>query len=120
AHQAARAAGEQGRFWEMHDRIFRRPYLLNRSMFERYAQELGLDMERFRAVLDSGKYQDAIREDFAYGVSLAGPSGTPTVFINGRLIPGAYPYDVFRQILDEELARAAGVPPAPATAAQVP
>jgi|GEM_PF-421036 len=120
AHQAARAAGEQGRFWEMHDRIFRRPYLLNRSMFERYAQELGLDMERFRAVLDSGKYQDAIREEFAYGVSLAGPSGTPTVFINGRLITGAYPYDVFRQIIDEELARAAGAPPAPATAAQVP
>jgi protein-disulfide isomerase len=120
AHQAARAAGEQGRFWEMHDQIFRRPYLLNRSMFERYARELGLDMERFRAVLDSGKYQDAIREEFAYGVSLAGPSGTPTVFINGRLIMGAYPYDVFRQIIDEELARTAGAKPVPATAAQVP
>ncbi len=120
AHQAARAAGEQGRFWEMHDQIFRRPYLLNRSMLDRYARELGLDMERFQTAVDSGKYQDAIREEFAYGVSLAGPSGTPTVFINGRLIMGAYPYDVFRQIIDEELARIAeskkaGVPSASLT-----
>jgi protein-disulfide isomerase len=107
AHQAARAAGEQGRFWEMHDQIFRRPYLLSRDMFERYARELGLDMERFRAALDSGRFQEAIREETAYGISLAGPSGTPTVFINGRLIMGAYPYDVFRQIIDEELARVA-------------
>jgi protein-disulfide isomerase len=111
AHQAARAAGEQGRFWEMHDQIFRRPYLLGRPMFERYAQELGLDMERFRATLDSGKFEEAIREETDYGVSLAGQSGTPTIFINGRLIPGAYPYEVFRQIIDEELARAAAPDP---------
>ncbi|WP_414639369.1 DsbA family protein [Archangium sp.] len=120
AHQAARAAGEQGRFWEMHDQIFRRPYLLSRSMFERYAQELGLDMERFRATLDSGKFQDAIREEIAYGVSLAGPSGTPTVFINGRLIMGAYPYDVFRQIIDEELARIAASNPGTQSASRAP
>jgi protein-disulfide isomerase len=117
AHEAGRAAGEQGRFWEMHDRIFRRPYLLGRPTLETYARELGLDMERFRAALDSGKYQEAIREEFAYGVSLAGPSGTPTLFINGRLIPGAYPYGVLRQIIEEELARTAephrGTPTAP-------
>jgi protein-disulfide isomerase len=116
AHKAARAAGEQGHFWEMHDRIFRRPYLLGRPMLERYARELGLDMERFRAALDSEKLEQAIREESAYGISLAGPSGTPTVFVNGRLIPGAYPYGVFRMIIDEELARAAAPTPGPASA----
>jgi protein-disulfide isomerase len=120
AHQAGRAAAEQGRFWEMHDQIFRRPYLLDRATFEKYAREMGLDMERFRAALDSGKYQDAIREEFAYGVSVAGPSGTPTVFINGRLIPGAYPYGVLRQIIEEELARVAGSTPGMPSAAQTP
>ncbi|HSP77773.1 MAG TPA: thioredoxin domain-containing protein, partial [Myxococcaceae bacterium] len=113
AHQAARAAGEQGRFWEMHDAIFRRPYLLDRPTFERYARELGLDMERFRAALDSGKFQQAIREEFEYGVSLVGQSGTPTVFVNGRPVLGAYPYEVFRKLIDEELAAsAAGTPSA--------
>jgi protein-disulfide isomerase len=110
AHQAAHAAGEQGRFWEMHDAIFRRPYLLNRPAFERYARELGLDMERFRAVLDEGKYEKVIREGFEYGVSLVGQSGTPTIFVNGRPVLGAYPYGVFVQLIDEELARAAGTP----------
>ncbi|HLL06006.1 MAG TPA: thioredoxin domain-containing protein [Myxococcaceae bacterium] len=105
AHEAARAAHEQGRFWEMHDRIFKRPYVLNRTMFERYAAELGMDTDRFRRALDEGKFKAAIREETAYGVSLAGPSGTPTVFINGRLMPGAFPFESFRQVIDEERAR---------------
>jgi protein-disulfide isomerase len=107
AHEAARAAGEQGRFWEMHDLIFSRPYVLHRAMFEKYATELGLDLEKFRAALDGGKFQAAIREEIEYGVSIAGPSGTPTVFVNGRLMPGAFPFESFRQVIDEELARLA-------------
>jgi len=105
AHEAARAAGEQGRFWEMHDKIFSRPYVLNRPTFERYAAELGLDMNRFRGALDEGRFRAAIQEETAYGVSLAGPSGTPTIFINGQLMPGAFPFESFRQLIDEELAR---------------
>lgn len=120
AHQAARAAGEQGRFWEMHDLIVRRPYLLDRASLERNARELGLDMKRFSAALDSGKFQEAILEEIAYGISLSGPTGTPTIFINGRLIPGAYPYGVVRQIIDEELARAAGSQPGKASASREP
>jgi protein-disulfide isomerase len=105
AHEAARAAGEQGRFWEMQEKIFSRPYVLNRAAFEQYAAELGLDMERFLRALDTGKFQAAIREETAYGISLAGPSGTPTVFVNGRLMLGAYPFESFHQLIDEELAR---------------
>lgn len=114
AHEAARAAGEQGRFWEMHDKIFANPHVLSRAVFERYALEIGLDLSQFRGALDQGKFRDAIRDETAYGISLAGPSGTPTIFVNGRLVPGAYPFEAFREIIDEELTRiAASRPVAP-------
>lgn len=111
AHEAGRAAREQGRFWEMHDKIFGHPFNLDRPAFERYAREIGLDMSRFESALDQGKFRDAIREEASYGISLAGPSGTPTVFVNGRLLPGAYPFDAFCEIIDAELARR--LPPTP-------
>ncbi|HZI09521.1 MAG TPA: thioredoxin domain-containing protein [Myxococcus sp.] len=105
AHEAARAAGEQGRFWEMHDLLFSRPLVLHRAMYERYAAQLGLDLEKFRAALDSGKFRAAIQKEAEYGINLAGPGGTPTVFVNGRLMLGAYPFESFRQVIDAELAR---------------
>jgi protein-disulfide isomerase len=105
AHEAARAAGEQGHFWEMHDKIFSRPFAIHRAMLDKYALELGLDMDRYRSALETGKFRAAIQQDTAYGVSLAGQGGTPAVFINGRLLPGAFPFETFRQVLDEELAR---------------
>lgn len=105
AHEAARAAGEQGRFWEMHDKIFSRPFAIQRVMLDRYAAELGLDMERYRAALETGKFRAAIREETAYGISLAGQGGTPAVFINGRLLPGAFPFETFREVLDAEFER---------------
>ena len=105
AHEAARAAGEQGRFWDMHDKIVANPYLLNPAIMQRYAAELGLDQRKFQAAITQGRFRRAIQEDTEYGVSLAGPAGTPIVFINERLIPGAYPPSVFEQIIDEELAR---------------
>ncbi|WP_394832925.1 thioredoxin domain-containing protein [Pendulispora rubella] len=107
AHVAARAAAEQGRFWEMHDKIFSRPYVLGRGMLERHAASLGLDMDRFRSALDSGKFEPAVREDTDYGVSLAGPVGTPAVFVNGQLVPGALPIETFRRVIDEALQREA-------------
>ncbi len=105
AHEAARAAGEQGRFWPMHDKIVANPYLLNSATMQRYAAELGLDQKKFQDAVAQGRFRRAIREDTEYGISLAGPAGTPIVFINGRLIPGAYPLSVFQQVIDEELAR---------------
>jgi len=105
AHEAARAAGEQGRFWEMHDKIFSRPFALQRSLLERYATELGLDMDKFHTAMTDGGFQKAIREDTEYGVNLVGPSGTPAVLVNGRLLPGAFPFETFRQVIDEELER---------------
>jgi len=108
AHEAARAAGEQGRFWEMHDKIVANPYLLGAPTMERYAAELSLDLQKFRGALAQGRFRRAIQEDTEYGIGLAGPAGTPIVFVNGRLIPGAYPLAVFRQVIDEELAQLRG------------
>ena len=102
ASEAALAAHAQGKFWEMHDKLFQDPKSLTRETFEKYAQELGLNMNKFKADLDSKKFEAAVKADFAYGQSV-GRFGTPTFFINGRKVSGAMPFDNFKQIIDEEL-----------------
>jgi protein-disulfide isomerase len=105
AAAASMAAHEQGKFWEMHDKLFNQQTALNRAALEKYAQELGLDMGKFKAALDSNKYDEYISQDSAQGTQL-GASGTPTFFINGRQIVGAKPPEVFRRVIDEELKKA--------------
>ncbi|WP_240487069.1 DsbA family protein [Hyalangium minutum] len=102
---ASMAAHEQGKFWEMHDKLFANQTALDRPALEKYAQELGLDMGKFKAVLDSTKFDEYIAKDSAQGSQL-GASGTPTFFINGRVIVGAKPPEVFRRVIDEELKKA--------------
>jgi len=98
------AANEQGKFWEYHDKLFANQQALDRSSLERYAQEVGLDMGRFRSALDSNKFEAQISADAAEGSRL-GASGTPTFYINGRQLVGAQPYASFKQIIDEELSK---------------
>jgi protein-disulfide isomerase len=105
AATASMAAHEQGKFWEMHDKLFANQTALDRPALEKYAQELGLDMRKFKAVLDSNKYEEYIAKDSTQGTQL-GASGTPTFFINGRQIVGAKPPEVFRKMIDEELKKA--------------
>src|SRR5258706_7420855 len=82
AAEAAMAAHEQGKFWEMHDKLFANQGSLDRATYEKYAQELGLDMGRFKAALDSGKEKAAINADVTYANGLPGGGmGTPTFFI---------------------------------------
>jgi protein-disulfide isomerase len=107
AAQAAMAAGAQGKFWEMHDKLFANQSALDRPSLEKYAQELGLNMAKFKADLDSNKYKDVIEAEQKEGTAV-GVTGTPAVFINGRKIAGAYPWDMFKKIADEELAKKAG------------
>jgi protein-disulfide isomerase len=107
AAEAAMAAGAQGKFWEMHDKLFGNQQQLDRATYEKYAQELGLDMGRFKADLDGQKYKGQIESDTKEGQAV-GVSGTPAVFINGRKINGAYPWDTFKKIADEELAKKEG------------
>jgi protein-disulfide isomerase len=104
AHQAAAEANAQGRFWELHDRLFANQKSLQRADLEASAQSLGLDMARFRAALDSSVHKAHIDADATQAVEL-GASGTPAFFINGRFLSGAQPFDVFKTAIDEELAR---------------
>jgi protein-disulfide isomerase len=107
AREAYRQRGDAG-FWAMHDVLFENQGALDRASLEGYASTLGLDMESFRRALDSGIHRSAIELDIAVGRTL-GVSGTPSVFINGRAVVGAQPYEVFEPIIDDELGRARAV-----------
>ncbi|HET6147618.1 MAG TPA: thioredoxin domain-containing protein [Polyangia bacterium] len=107
AAEAAMAAGAQGKFWEMHDKLFANNTALDRPNLEKYAQELGLNMAKFKADLDSSKYKSVIEAETKEGQAV-GVNGTPAVFINGRKISGAYPFDTFKKITEEELAKREG------------
>ena len=86
------------------------------SDLKQHATDLGLDAQAFGACLDSGKHADEIKKSVEEGQRY-GLSGTPSFFINGRLIVGAQPYDSFAQVIDEELARTPAAPTATAAAA---
>jgi protein-disulfide isomerase len=105
AAEAAMAAHEQGKFWEYHDLLFANQKALKRPDLERFAEQVGLDMGKFRAALDSGKYTKAVDQNTADARAM-GMSGTPSFAINGRKFVGAQPLDNFKKVIDEELARA--------------
>jgi len=104
AHAAAEAAHRQGKFWPMHDRIFADQAAMSPEKYLEYAQELGLDMERFQRDLNDPAIRQRIESDSAEGASL-GVSGTPAFFVNGRFLSGAQPYPRFQALIDEELGR---------------
>jgi protein-disulfide isomerase len=106
AAEAAMAADAQGKFWPMHDLLFKHSDALDRASLEKYAATLGLDMTRFKADLDAQRYKERIENDTQEAVD-AGVKGTPAIFINGRKIAGAYPLETFQAIADAELAKAA-------------
>ena len=107
AAEAAMAADAQGKFWPMHDRLFDNNTALDRESLENYAAAIGLDLPRFRADLDAGRYKARIEADKQEGSEL-GVVGTPAVFINGRKIAGAYPFETFQKIADAELGKIEG------------
>ena len=104
AAEAAHCAGEQGKYWEMHDHMFANQRALNVPELKQYASALGLDAAKFGQCLDSGKHAAAVRAGFALGERM-GVNSTPTLYINGRPLIGAMPFENFKAIIDEELAR---------------
>jgi protein-disulfide isomerase len=106
AAEAGQCAREQGKFWEYHDRLFANQQALQTESLKKYAADTGLDTAKFGACLDTAKYSDRVQEQMGIGARL-GVSSTPTVFVNGRLVSGAQPYEVFAAVIDEELERAA-------------
>lgn len=107
---AAECAGEQGKFWEYHDKLFaaQGPLAFTRVKLTRYAQELNLSIDAFSRCLESGKYAKKVEGDTGVGQFL-GARGTPTFFINGRLLIGAHPFETFEVVIQElEKAPASG------------
>jgi protein-disulfide isomerase len=102
AAEAALAANEQGKFWQMHDKLFANQQALDRASLEKYAQDLGLDMGKFKAALDSGKFKDKVDAEDKEGAAF-GVTGTPTFFINGTRLVGAQPLEAFKAAIDKEL-----------------
>jgi len=105
ASEAAHCAGDQGRYWEYHDRLFANQQALQVEALKKHAVELGLDSSAFDSCLDSGKYADRVRAGLQAGAQL-GVGSTPSVFINGRLVSGAQPFEAFQAIVEDELQRA--------------
>lgn len=106
AAEAGACADDQGRFWEMHDRMFAANGKLDVAELKAYATELGLDAPRFASCLDEGQRASRWQAGKALAESY-GISGTPAFFINGRFVSGARPFETFSDIIDDELARAA-------------
>jgi protein-disulfide isomerase len=102
AAEAGAAAAAQGKFWEMHDKMFANQQALDRASLEKYAGEIGLDVGKFKSDLDSGKFKDAVNKDVEYAKTV-NVNGTPAFFVNGHFINGAMPFENFAQIIDEEL-----------------
>jgi protein-disulfide isomerase len=102
AHEAARCAGDQGRYWAYHDVLFARQPHFERDQLVAYAIDLGLDRERFERCVDDHRFRAAVEADVAEGREL-GVRGTPTFLINGKPLVGAQPVEAFRAAVDAAL-----------------
>jgi protein-disulfide isomerase len=114
AAEATHCAREQGKYWEMHDRLFANQRQLGRDDLVKHGQELGLKMQPFEQCLANAKYADAIKKDLAEAARLQ-VTGTPTFFIgvtgpSGEMkatrMVGAQPYSAFKAAIDKLLAEA--------------
>lgn len=104
AHEAARCANEQGKFWEYHDKLFATGPKASMDDLKSYAKDVGLNLSAFEPCLSSGRYQAAVQRDIEAGAR-AGVTGTPVFFINGRMLSGAQPLESFVRLIENELAR---------------
>ena len=104
AAEAAECAGDQNMYWEYHDMLFANQDSLEIPDLKGYAKELKLKTSVFDKCLDSGAQTEEVKKDIADGAEV-GVTGTPATYINGRKIGGAYPYESFKKIIDEELAK---------------
>jgi protein-disulfide isomerase len=98
AAEASEAAAAQGRFWPMHDLLFRRQKELESADLERYADEIGLDVERFRRELEAHLHLDRVEADRSSAL-VSGATGTPTIFLDGLPYRGSFERAELRRAL---------------------
>ncbi|MFH1744737.1 MAG: thioredoxin domain-containing protein [bacterium] len=99
---AARCAGEQGLFWPMHDKLFAHQGVNSQNEIYELARSLGADEARFQNCFQENKYLTDIQNDFSDGANL-GVTGTPTWFINGQMVKGDIPYELFIKIIEDSI-----------------
>jgi protein-disulfide isomerase len=104
AAEAGLCAQDQGKFWELHDKMFANQRALQVEKLKEYAKEVGMDAGKFDACLDGGNYADKVKKDLEAGSKL-GISGTPAFLVNGIFRGGALQAEQFEQLFEEELAR---------------
>ena len=105
AAQGAECAADQGKFWEYHDKLFASagsPLAFTDAKLKGYAKELGLTGQGFDQCLDSRKHLKKVEGESAIA-ALLGARGTPAFFLNGQLIVGAQPFEIFESLIEEEL-----------------
>ena len=102
AAEAGACAADQGKFWELHDKMFSNQQKLAVDDLKGYAKSVGIDSTKFDKCLDSGEKKPQVDDDQKAGAA-AGVNGTPAFFINGIFINGAQPYEQIKQTVDREL-----------------
>jgi len=102
ASEAAQCANAQGKFWPYHEKLFANQTALSEDKLKAYAQEVGLDGQKFAECLAQKSFKAAIDQDIT-DASKVGVNGTPAFFINGRMLSGAQPFEKFKEVIDEEL-----------------
>lgn len=115
ASKAALAAGKQGKFWEMHDKLFENQQALADGLYERLAGELSLNIEQFKTDMANPEIEKQIEEDAQLGSTL-GIRGTPGFFVNGVKVSGARDISYFKNIIDRWLSQPVKAAPAPTPA----
>ncbi|HET8540709.1 MAG TPA: thioredoxin domain-containing protein [Anaeromyxobacter sp.] len=105
AAEAAEAAREQGKFWQMHDKLFASQQELSPDLYDRAAREIGLDLRRFQATTRSGSARARIQEDQRVAAQI-GAQATPTMFVNGEKVEGAVPFEMLKAVIDRKLVAA--------------
>lgn len=111
ASQAAECARDQKKYWQYHDALFEAEIQdnrenndnLNRELFEKIASDLEMNVDEFLSCFDSFKYADEVEKDAEEAKLVMERVSTPTIFINDKMIQGAYPYSIFAQTIDEAL-----------------
>lgn len=116
ASEASNCAKDQGKYWAYHDAIFEAELQeidksgnsentgnLNRDEFKKIAENLKMNVNDFLSCFDSKKYDSEIEQDTNEAKAVIPKVSTPTIFVNDKMIQGAYPYEVFSQAIDEAL-----------------